>query len=170
MTLSGGLSTRLGWVTETMPKAMLSVAGEPIIRRVVEWLVPFGVRDFVPLLGYMSGTVTAYLDKLAGELGVRFRYSIEDPTNPLESAGALKRARPIIEGNGRFLFMNGDNITNIDVRQLSQEQHANGDVVTMALIGLKSPYGIVDTDGSRVVGFREKPILNDISMNPGSTA
>lgn len=142
VTLSGGLSTRLMPRTETVPKAMLPVAGEPLIRRVVDWLAPFGVKDFVPLLGYMSDTVTAYLDKVASELGVRFQYSIEDPKTPLESAGALKKARHLIEGNGKFLFTNGDNVTNIDVRQLYL-QHADSDMVTMALIGLRSPYGVV---------------------------
>jgi NDP-sugar pyrophosphorylase family protein len=164
--LSGGMATRLMPITKEVPKAMLPIAGEPLIRRVVDWLVPFGVKDFVPLLGRMSEQVISYLDTVASELGVRFQYSIEDPNASLESAGALKYARHLIEGKGKFLFTNGDNVTNIDVRQLCRH-HADSDMVTMALIGLRSPYGVVDTEGDRVIAFREKPILPATPMNPG---
>ena len=159
--LAGGYGKRLRPLTDNLPKPLVEVAGRPIIDWQVRWLKSHGVDSYVMLVGYLKEKVIAYFDSRKDELGISVEYSIEH--SPLGTAGALKNAERLLKDDETFFMLNGDNITNIEVSKM----RLDGALASIALVPLKSTYGITRLDGDRVTKFEEKPILKDYWMNSG---
>src|SRR6185295_1302315 len=140
-------------LTDVRAKPAIPVAGEPMIRRIAAWLVSQGVDDLVLNLHHRPETLTACLGD-GRDLGARIRYSWEMP-RILGSAGGPRLARPIV-GAGTVLIINGDTLTDVDLRRLGEAHRASGALVTLALVPNREflRYGGVtlDVDG-RVTGF-----------------
>ena len=153
LVLTAGLGTRLRPLTDVRAKPAIPVAGEPMIRRIVAWLVSNGVDDLVLNLHHRPETLTASLGD-GRDLGARVRYSWELPAI-LGSAGGPRLARPIV-GAETFLVVNGDTLTDVDLRRLADGHGESGALVTLALVPNREfqRYGGVtlDTEG-RVTGF-----------------
>ena len=151
--LTAGLGTRLRPLTDVRAKPAIPVAGEPMIRRIVAWLVSRGVDDLVLNLHHRPETLTACLGD-GGDLGARVRYSWELP-RILGSAGGPRLARAIV-GAETFLIVNGDTLTDVDPGRLADAHAASGALVTMALVPNREflRYGGVQLDASgHVTGF-----------------
>jgi mannose-1-phosphate guanylyltransferase len=116
-------------------KGALPVAGEPLVRRILRWLAAAGVEDAVLNLHHLPHTLTAVVGD-GSDLGVRVRYSWEVPV--LGSAGGPKRALPLL-GASRFLIVNGDTLTNLDVAALLADHERSGALVTMAVVPNSEP-------------------------------
>jgi NDP-sugar pyrophosphorylase family protein len=146
--LTAGLGTRLRPLSYERAKGALPVAGEPLVRRILRWLAAGGVTEAVLNLHHLPHTLTAVVGD-GSDLGVRVRYSWETPV--LGSAGGPKRALPLLDSD-RFLIVNGDTLTDLDVAPLIAEHDRSGALVTMALVGNARPdkySGLaVDGDGS----------------------
>jgi mannose-1-phosphate guanylyltransferase len=154
--LTAGLGTRLRPLTDVRAKPAIPVAGEPIIRRIIAWLVSQGVRDLVLNLHHRPETLTARVGD-GGDLGARVRYSWEQP-RVLGSAGGPRLARPIVAAD-TFFLVNGDTLTDVDLGQLARAHAASGALVTMALVPNREfmRYGGVLLDGEgRVTGFARR--------------
>jgi NDP-sugar pyrophosphorylase family protein len=138
------------------------VGGKPILVRQIEWLRGFGVRDVVLAVGYLRHKIFEALGD-GRKLGVRIFYSVEE--EPLGTGGAIKNAEPFITDDV-FVVLNGDVLTNLDLNKLVE---ALGDADgAIALVPLRSPYGIVEFDANGyVTHFREKPILEGFYINAG---
>ncbi len=163
--IAGGLARRLRPVTEEIPKALVPVAGKPIIEWQIIWLKKYGVSTVVVLSGHLHEKIIRFLGS-GSKFGVRVIYSVEE--EPLGTGGALKNAEDILSDDV-FVTLNGDIITDIDLRVLADPLLPDDKVVmTMALVPLKSPYGIVEIDSKGYIrAFREKPVLRDYLINAG---
>ena len=163
--LAGGFGKRLRPLTEDRPKPLVEVAGRPIIEWQILWLRSHGIRDFVVLLGYKWERLVERLGS-GQRLGVRIAYVVED--EPLGTGGAIKNAEHLLRGEDYFIALNGDIITNLDVGRLVSRLMSSRDVVAaIALVPLRSPYGVVELDQEgRIVRFVEKPTL-DYWINAG---
>ena len=151
--LTAGLGTRLQPLTFIRAKPAVPVAGEPLVRRIIGWLVGHGVRDLVLNLHHLPHTVTGSVGDGA-DLGARVRYSWEQP-QVLGTAGGPRRALGII-GASTFLVVNGDTLTDVNVSALCDAHNTSGALVTLALVPNPSPdrYGGVRLDrGGQVVRF-----------------
>jgi NDP-sugar pyrophosphorylase family protein len=128
----------------------MPVAGEPLIRRIIAWLVSSGVTELVLNLHHLPETLTSVVGE-GLDLSARVRYSWEQP-QILGSAGGPRQAWPII-GVDRFLVVNGDTLTDLDVRALSDAHARSGALVTLALIPNREPhrYGGVCLDAGGCV-------------------
>ncbi|MFP5379321.1 MAG: NDP-sugar synthase, partial [Vicinamibacteria bacterium] len=151
LVLTAGLATRLAPLSSVRAKAALPVAGAPLITRLLRWLHAAGVRRAVLNLHHHAATITRIVGDGRG-LGLEVRYSWEDPV--LGSAGGPARAVPLLDAE-RFLIVNGDTLTNLNLGALVA-RHLDGDaLVTMAVApGDTARYGGVVTDGrGDVLGF-----------------
>lgn len=155
LVLTAGLGTRLRPLTDVRAKAAVPVNGEPLVRRVMAWLAACGVRDQVLNLHHKAETIAAVVGD-GGDLGVRVRYSWEQPV--LGSAGGPRHALPLLVDGGadRFLLVNGDTLTDVSIAAVLDAHAASGALVTMAVIPNPRPekYGgvAVGEDGA-VTGF-----------------
>jgi NDP-sugar pyrophosphorylase family protein len=150
--LTAGLGTRLQPLTAVRAKPAIPVAGEPLIRRIIAWLADNGVHDVVLNLHHLPHTLTAVVGD-GSDLAARVRYSWEPIL--LGSAGGPKRALPLI-GADPFFIVNGDTLTDVDLRALADAHEASGARVTLALVPNTQPdrYGGVSLDAAgRVTGF-----------------
>ncbi|MGI9120736.1 MAG: sugar phosphate nucleotidyltransferase [Acidimicrobiales bacterium] len=167
--LVGGLGTRLRPLTLRTPKQMLPVAGRPMIERVVAHLAEHGVDEVVLSLGFKPDAFTgAYPDATCA--GVRLVYAVEP--EPLGTAGAIRFAANEAGVDERFLVVNGDVLTDLDVSALvsfhDQAHERAGAEATIALVAVDDPssFGVVTTDGEgRVAAFVEKPAPGDVGSN-----
>ena len=156
LVLTAGLGTRLRPLTDVRAKPAIPVAGEPIIRRIITWLVSQGVDDLVLNLHHRPQTLTAVVGDGA-DLGARVRYSWEHP-RLLGSAGGPRLARPMLDA-GTFLIINGDTLTDVDLVRLADAHTASGALVTLALVPNRefTRYGGVLLDADhRVAGFARR--------------
>lgn len=155
--LVGGFGTRLRPLTLSTPKQMLPVAGRPMIERVLAHLAGHGIDDVVLSLGYRPDAFTeAYPDERCA--GVRLHYAVEP--EPLDTAGAIGFAARQAGVAERFLVVNGDVLTDIDLSALVAFHGSSGAEGTIALTKVDDPsqFGVVPTDpDGRVLAFVEKP-------------
>ena len=155
--LVGGYGTRLRPLTLTTPKQLLSVAHRPMIEYVVSALKRAGVSEVVLALGYKEDLFrAAYPD--AECVGVSLRYAVEP--EPLDTAGAVRFAADAAGVDESFIVLNGDVLTDIDIKSLWDRHRAAGAEATIALTRVQDPsrFGVVPTDSDgRVLGFVEKP-------------
>lgn len=155
--LAGGQATRMRPYTDDRPKAMVEVAGKPIIEHQVRWLARNGIDRIVVSCGYRAEVIEQHLGE--GEsLGVRISYATEP--EPLGRGGGLKFAGSRLpDPGGRWLAMNGDVISDLDVGKLEAHHEGAGATATIALAQYRSTWGIADLEGDLIRGFLEKPLL-----------
>jgi mannose-1-phosphate guanylyltransferase len=142
-------------LTSTIPKAVVPLGDRPFIVHMIEWLRRHGVDDVILACGFMAADVRAVLGDGA-ELGVRLRY-VEEP-HPLGTGGALKYAEDLLDQ--RFLMLNGDVLTDIDLSAQLEQHERTGARATLALVAVEDPsaYGLVRLASDRAVTeFLEKP-------------
>ncbi len=153
LVLAAGLGVRLRPLTDVCAKPAMPVAGDPIVRRIVRWLVREHVVDIALNLHHLPQTVTRVLGD-GSDLGARVRYSWEQP-EILGSAGGPRQALDII-GEDVFLIVNGDTLTDLSIAPLVDAHRRSGALVTLTLTPNRRPdaFGGVrlDSDG-RVLGF-----------------
>ena len=161
--LAGGLGKRLRPLTSDRPKPMIQINKTPIIELQVKWLKKSGITDIIVLVGHLREKIKHHLAD-GKKFGVNISYIEENV--PLGTGGALKNAKDHIIQNGNsdpgFFVINGDILTNLDPFTISEKGS-----MTLALVPLKSTFGIVETDGDLVSKFVEKPYIEDRWVNAG---
>jgi dTDP-glucose pyrophosphorylase/histidinol phosphatase-like enzyme len=154
--LAGGKGTRLGAITQTIPKPMLPIAGDrPFLDYLLETIERHGYHDILLLGGYLGEVLeTAYDGRRIGNAMIRV---LREPA-PLGTAGALTIARESLDP--RFLMMNGDAFFDINLRALEQASQQDGAMATLALrsVADAARYGRVIEEHGSVVAFLEKDL------------
>ncbi|AWR97856.1 NTP transferase domain-containing protein [Acidianus sulfidivorans JP7] len=157
--LAGGYGKRLRPLTDDKPKPLIEIAGKPIIEWQIEWLKTFGIRSFLILTGYKKEVLTEWMSKNKNRLGIECLFSTEE--EPLGTGGAIYQVKSFL--NEEFITINGDILTNLDIRELKIQDA----IASIALVPLRSPYGVVQTDDDKIIKFVEKPVLKDYWINAG---
>jgi mannose-1-phosphate guanylyltransferase len=158
--LVGGEGTRLRPLTSTVPKPVVPLVDRPFIAYMLEWLRRHGVDDVVMSCGFLATAVRNVLGD-GSQYGLRLRF-IEEP-EPRGTAGALKYAEDLLDD--RFLMLNGDVLTDIDLTAQIAQHEATRAVGTLALVPVDDPtaYGLVRLhDDHAVQEFVEKPSADQI--------
>jgi mannose-1-phosphate guanylyltransferase len=153
--LVGGEGTRLRPLTSSVPKTVVPLVDRPLIVYMLEWLRRHGVDDVIMSCGFLATGVRTVLGD-GSQLGIRLRF-VEEP-EPRGTAGALKFAEELLDE--RFLMLNGDVLTDLDLSAQIAQHEAKGAVGTLALVPVPDPssYGLVRVrDDRSVEEFLEKP-------------
>lgn len=165
--LVGGEGTRLRPLTSTVPKPVVTLVDRPFLAYMLEWLARHGVDEVVLACGFLP-------TKLRDALGDGSRYGlhltyVEEP-EPRGTGGAVRFADEQLDGGlgDRFLVLNGDVLTDLDLGAQIARHEAAGARGTLALVPVEDPtaYGLVrlGADGA-VAGFLEKPKAEEIDTN-----
>jgi mannose-1-phosphate guanylyltransferase len=158
--LVGGEGTRLRPLTSTVPKPVVPLVDRPFIAYMLEWLHGHGVDDVVMSCGFLATAVRNVLGD-GSSYGVRLRF-VEEP-EPRGTAGALKYAADLLDE--RFLMLNGDVLTDIDLTAQIAQHEATSATATLALVPVDDPsnYGLVRLREDHAVReFVEKPSADQI--------
>jgi len=154
--LAGGRGKRLRPITDYVPKPLIPIRNIPIIEWQIKYLKKFGISEVIICLGYKTKMIENYLNNK--KLGIKITFSIED--KPLGTGGAIKKAGKKIMDKS-FLVINGDIITNIDLKKLIKKDN------TIASIQLQTKFGILQTDKDKIMKFNEKKEIKNVWMNAG---
>lgn len=148
--LVGGLGTRLGPLTRSVPKPLLEVDGRPFVETLIERAAGAGAASVVLLTGHLA-------ERFASSLHDRVVHGVpvlcHAEPRPLGTAGALRHAASVLEET--FILANGDSLFECDVRALAALETPDDWLGRMALRRLEDcgRSGVVTLDGGRVTSF-----------------
>lgn len=162
--MAGGLGTRLGELTKSTPKPMLSVGSRPMLQHLVELFSEQGFRDFIFCVNYKKEVIQDYFSD-GKKFGVRIEY-IEERSR-MGTAGALW----LIESNidAPFFVINADVLTNLDFVDLLDCHIKDKSIATMCVRNYKHqvPFGVVNSNSTKAItSIEEKPELS-FDINAG---
>jgi UDP-N-acetylglucosamine diphosphorylase / glucose-1-phosphate thymidylyltransferase / UDP-N-acetylgalactosamine diphosphorylase / glucosamine-1-phosphate N-acetyltransferase / galactosamine-1-phosphate N-acetyltransferase len=148
--LAAGEGQRLRPFTVTRPKAMISIAGKPILQYIIEALAHGGVRDIIIVVGYRKEQVYDFFG--SGEkLGVKISYATQQ--KQLGTAHALASVKEMVQDE--FLVLPGDNL--IDAATIADFVDIGPEALLVKRVKDPERYGVVNIDGGEVRGIVEKP-------------
>lgn len=161
--MAGGKGSRLGELTQETPKPMLKVAGRPIIERIVLHLVGAGIRKIFISVNYLGHQIEEHFQDGRNH-GCEIEYLRE--TEPLGTGGALSLLPT--PPTDPLLVMNGDLITDFNVRKLLGFHTESGFAATMGLAPYhhQVPFGCVELEEGKILSFHEKPLISQL-VNSG---
>tara|TARA_B100001013_G_C24477388_1_gene389874 strand:- start:2 stop:688 length:687 start_codon:yes stop_codon:yes gene_type:complete len=155
--LAGGRGKRLRPLTDKIPKSLIPINKKPLIQYTINYLKKFGINEIIICSGYKSKQIQNFLKKKKN-FGCKIEYSVEK--NPLGTAGAIKNAIKNLSDES-FLVINGDIITNIDLRKILKKPN------TIAANELKTKFGTMEIKNNKILKFNEKTDVQNVWMNPG---
>lgn len=162
MIMAGGFGKRLWPLTQETPKPMLPVGDQPLMEHIIGQLREAGINHVNISTHFMREKIERYFGD-----GSRFGISIEYVTeeHPLGTAGALG----LLEPSGKpILVVNGDVLSRVNLRAMFvfHEEHHADLTVGVRKYEIEVPYGVVETEGTRIVKIAEKPVLR-LFINAG---
>ncbi len=166
LVLVGGQGTRLQPLTLTQPKPAVPLVDRPFIRFMADWLGRHGVSDVVMACGFRAEDLRSALgDQIPG--GPRVRYVEE--SEPLGTAGPIRLAADQGLLSDRFLVLNGDVLTDLDLTEHVRVHAERDAIASLALYPVDDPtsYGLVrkDPETGAVTEFLEKPEPSEIDTD-----
>ena len=145
---AAGLGTRLRPITDTMPKALVPVAGVPMLERVLCKLRDAGIDSFVVNVHHFAEQIETFLAD--HDFGVPVAVSREE-REPLETGGGIRHAAPLL-GPGRFLVHNADILSNLDINWFRAQDDPES-LATLLLIDAPADRYLLFDDDMRLVGW-----------------
>ena len=155
--LAGGRGERLRPITDKIPKPLILINNIPLIERTIKYLKKYGINEIIISSGYKSNKIESFLKKKKN-FGCQIIFSIEK--TPLGTGGAIKKALKYVEEES-FLVLNGDVVTNIDLRKILKKPN------TIAANELKTKFGTMDIKNNKILKFNEKKDIMNVWMNSG---
>lgn len=154
MILAAGLGTRLGSLTDDVPKALIQVGGKPLLGWVVEAMKGSGVERIVINTHRHEEQIRDFLGQWAPP-GLDFVFSPE-PDGPFETGGGLLRAAPLFREEGAFLLHNVDVLSTIPLTRLSETHRRARDADSPRLL---ATLAVQRRDSRRALLFDERGLL-----------
>lgn len=143
--------------TDDRPKAMVEVAGSPIIAHQIKWLAANDVSNIVISCGYKANMLEDFIGD-GHRWGVAITYAIE--AQELGRGGGLKfAAGHLPTANDIWLAMNGDVISDLKIQVLVDRHNSLGVTATVCLAPYRSNWGVAELEGDLIRGFIQSPAL-----------
>lgn len=150
--LAGGKAERLGEAAKGKPKPLVAVCGRPLVAHQIVRLRDVGVERV--LLACAVGKGDEFASGLEG-LGVEI-VPVEEP-EPLGRGGGIRFAAAKLSAKSTIFAMNGDELLEVDLKQLYEAHRASGAAATVTVAPLVSPFGLVELrEDGFVSGFSEE--------------
>jgi NDP-sugar pyrophosphorylase family protein len=153
--MAGGRGKRLMPYTTVLPKPLMPLGDAPVLEYLLRRLHAQGIRRVCLAVNHLHHLIQAFFGDGAS-LGLSIEYAVEN--TPLGTCGPVSQVLDRMAD--RFLLLNGDLITNLDLTEVMTEHHARDAAATVAVIkrSVQLDYGALDIDDSgRVTAIREKP-------------
>jgi dTDP-glucose pyrophosphorylase len=163
--LAGGRGTRLGTISNSLPKPMVSVAGRPILERIINHLLGFGISRIVISVGHLGDVIADHFGN-GSQFGCEITYLWEHPEDPLGTGGPLGHLSKLFpELSAPVLVMNGDLVTQFDVAAMLAHHEQDCAAVTVGAFPYthEVPYGVLQVnDAGHIQSIVEKPLRQEL--------
>lgn len=146
---AAGIGTRLRPHTLTIPKALLLVAGRPILGHIIDGLHSSGVDEFIVVVGYHGERIREFVARDHADKKVTF----VEQEQRLGLGHAVWMCRDVVKG-GPTLVILGDTIVRADIPAIVRNPE---NVIAVCPVEDARRFGVVETQGSVVTRFVEKP-------------
>ncbi len=148
-----GMGSKLRPHTHTQPKALVPVAGKPILAHIVDTLISGGIKDFCFIIGYLGDKIESFIKEYYQEQKLEVEFVVQEPREGI--GHALWCARESIRDQKEVLIMLGDTILNLDIKEfLKVPQSAVG----TKKVDTPGNFGVVEIDSQdNVKCLVEKP-------------
>jgi NDP-sugar pyrophosphorylase family protein len=127
------------------------------------WLNSYGFKHVVLGVAYRKEVIINYLK----ENPIRLNVDFSEHTVDGETGEGFRLAIERYVNDENFLAMNGDEFTNLNLRKFTEFHLKHKPVATIAVSPMQSPFGILEIEGNDIVGFKEKPVLEDKLISIG---
>ncbi len=155
--LAAGRGTRLGPLTNTIPKPLLPIKDKPFLEYLINFLKNKGTKKIVIAIGYRGQKIKKYFTT-GKRQGVAIQYSAENGRYLSGTGGAVKKAKNKLK-NDDFLVLNGDSFVDVDIKKIYDFHKKNKSLVTMVAVQLKNVerYGSLSISAkNKLLAFKEK--------------
>jgi len=152
--LAGGLATRLRPVTETLPKSLLDLNGEPFLAHQLRLLRRNGVRRVVLCVGFLGEKIRDFAGN-GSAFGLQLDYSFDGP-KLLGTAGALKNALPLLGPD--FFVLYGDSYLLCDYSTVAAHFQSSGKLSLMTVFRNDGQWDSsnVEFDNGRILAYSKR--------------
>lgn len=188
MILCGGQGTRIRDVAESLPKPMVPIGGQPMVWHIMKMYAAYGVNRFILCLGYKRETFIDYfLDYHARATDITIRLgrnrdityhgangeedwevTLTDTGEHTMTGGRVARAAKYLRPDDSCFFLTyGDAVSDLAVGNVLESHRRSGKLLTVTAVHPSGRFGEMKLDGSKVVGFHEKPQTEAGLINGG---
>lgn len=156
MILCGGFGKRLRPVTEKIPKPLVEIKEDyTILDKQIFDFKNAGVEEVYLLCGFLHEKIE---ERFGNEFfGVKIHYVIED--EPLGTLNAIRLGMEALNEEKQCVIRNGDIVSDLNIKKMIEEGEKSTYPIIMFITQMRSPYGIVEINGDKLVSFKEKPLL-----------
>jgi glucose-1-phosphate cytidylyltransferase len=173
--LAGGLGTRLGQQTDTIPKPMVPIGGKPILWHVMKIYSHYGFNDFIICLGTKASVIKNYfyeyeiinndftIDISSGDIEYHnvhreknWKVTLVDTGQDTLKGGRIKRVGKYLDSETNMLTY-GDGLSDVNLKKLLEFHQSHKKLVTVTGVRRPSRFGEVVEKNGRVLSFTEKP-------------
>jgi len=170
MILAAGLGTRLKPFTDHHPKALAVVNGKPLLQRNIEYLQAYGIYDVVVNVHHFADQIIEAIEK---NNGWGSNVTISDESDEvLETGGGLLRAKTHFENEAKWLVLNADILTNLDLGKMLEADKAfdalsEGEMVaTLAVTNRATSRNLIFNTAGTLCGWRNNTTNEEKWANP----
>ncbi len=172
--LAGGLGTRLAEETESKPKPMIEIGGQPILWHIMMHYAHYGFNNFAIALGYKAEVIKKYMvdycslnsnltvNLQTGEFKMHGGYKpnwivdLVDTGLNTNTGGRIKRLAPYVD-NQTFMLTWGDGVSDLNLHELLAFHRSHGKLATLTAVRPPARFGHLELNGDQIVEFSEKP-------------
>ena len=155
MIFAAGLGTRLKPFTDHMPKALVPVAGKPMLEHVIIKMKSFGVEELVINVHNLAQQIIDFL-KEKDNFGIKIWIS-DETEELLETGGGIKKAAPFFDEP--FLVHNADILSNVDLKAMYDYHLTSGNDATLLVSPRKTVRYLLFNETNRLCGWVNKDTL-----------
>jgi glucose-1-phosphate thymidylyltransferase len=152
-----GIGMRLRPHTFTVPKALLNVAGKPILGHIMDSLLEMGVEELIPIIGYKGGLIRSYLDE---NYDIPITYVVQKEQKGIAHAVSMTREHA---DDSALVIMLGDTIIKTDFRSIPLAGEA---VLGVHRVEDPRRFGVCQVENGIITSIVEKPDepLSDLAL------
>lgn len=183
--LAGGLGSRLSEETDTKPKPMVKIGGNPILWHIMKTYSAHGINDFIICCGYKGYVIKEYFANYFLHMSdVTFNMrensmevhqkraepwsvTLVDTGEHAMTGGRLKKVAQYIQDDEAFCLTYGDGVSDIDISKSIAFHKQHGKQATLAATFPPGRFGALDIKDQKVQQFREKPLGDGAMINGG---
>ena len=182
--LAGGYGTRLGNITEAIPKPMVKIGNKPILWHIMKIYASYGYKDFVLSLGYKAEVIreyfynyNAYTNDYTINLGTKeikkqnshnendWNVTLIDTGVDTLKGARVKRIEEYLDDVNMLTY--GDGVADIDITELVKFHKAHNKIITISGVYPPARFGEIIEENGRLISFEEKPQTSVGLINGG---
>ncbi len=184
--LAGGYGTRLSEYTESIPKPMVEVGGEPIIKHIINYYSKFDFNNFYIALGYKKEIIKNYFinfDNISQDIKIDMKnnkiqqlsknkkkwvVNLIDTGLTSMTGGRLKRFKKYLKKNEDFFLTYGDGVADVNLKNLLKFHKKHKKMITVTSVRPPARFGLMEINKkNEVTSFKEKVSFKNGWINGG---